>query len=423
MAPWNEVREARANRFGQVPAVVGPVTGQICNAGLASGFGTPSPDGTVTQTCPSAEGLAVTNDTGVLDVGWTHQGTSVRQPLDPAGTDVTGFDGLRFRAAVVSDSRNAARPKQDLTVVLEDATGARASVPASSGTAGLGRLGGGNVLHAVLTGVRLPLDRFVGVDLTRIRAIELRFDRTGAGRVTLADLAFTDEGTGSTSATTGPSLATPPKPACRGTASQRWACALVQLAWGRDPDPAELGSLAKGYGTADGRRRTISTVLAAPEARNQVLGRFQQAYVGEPVDPEYLDAVLSDAGRRWWDAGRIELSSSLIFLGSFTTSEQLVDALYVAYLGRPADPAGLAYWASKVRAGDGTGADRLARSLAATATHRGRLVDERYRQILGRGPDAAGRSYWIGRLAQRGGEQALVSSLLATESFRAWAVH
>ena len=47
----------------------------------------------------------------------------------------------------------------------------------------------------------------------------------------------------------------------------------------------------------------------------------------------------------------------------------------------------------------------------------------RYLQVLGRRPDPAGRTYWVGRLATDGGEQALMASLLATESFRTAATH
>ena len=46
----------------------------------------------------------------------------------PGGTDVSGYDGLRFRLAVPPDGRNDRRDRQDLTVRLTDASGARAVV-------------------------------------------------------------------------------------------------------------------------------------------------------------------------------------------------------------------------------------------------------------------------------------------------------
>src|SRR5690606_11685132 len=129
--------------------------------------------------CPSSDSTAMVNDTGVLDAGWVRQGPFVRIPLAAAGVDVTGYDGVRMRIAVPRDSRNTTRAKQDFSVVLEDADGVRASVAAAAGTNGLQRLNRGNVQHAVLNGLRLPLASFSAIDLTRVRAVELRFDRTG----------------------------------------------------------------------------------------------------------------------------------------------------------------------------------------------------------------------------------------------------
>jgi hypothetical protein len=418
---WSSLGAARRNELGQLAQLVGPSPGLVCNATEGFGWGGSS-SGVVATPCATTEGLAGTNDTGVLDVGWVQQRSFVRQPLSPAGTDVTGYDGLRLRVAVLADSRNAARARQDFSIVLEDADGARASVAASQGTNGLQRLNAGMVRHAVLNGVRIPLASFGGIDLTRVRAVELRFDRTGAGRLALSDLAFTQEGTGASGAdTVGPANVAPPKPACRGSNANRWACAVVQLLYGRDPSSSELATYARSYGTAEGRRQAISRIVNDPRARRTALDPFAQRYAQAAVDPGLVDASLSTNGRRWWQAARVDLASNLVYTSpSLSAPDQLVAAAYESFLGRPADPAGLAYWTPRVAQ---QGPAKLAANLAATATHRGRLVEARYVQILGRTPDPSGRSYWTAKLAAPGGEQALVASLLATESFRAWAVH
>lgn len=43
----------------------------------------------------------------------------------------------------------------------------------------------------ILNQVRFPLDRFGGVDLSDIRAVELQFSRTQSGVIDIADVAFT----------------------------------------------------------------------------------------------------------------------------------------------------------------------------------------------------------------------------------------
>lgn len=79
--------------------------------------------------------------------------------------------------------------------------------------------------------------------------------------------------------------------------------------------------------------------------------------------------------------------------------------LYSAFLGRPADSAGLAYWTGELD--KGVSVRTLAARFANTAEFRnGRgelsdsaFVDAMYRSILGRGADAEGRAFWLDRLA------------------------
>lgn len=420
---WATPDTYRVNAFGQLTSVDAAATGLVCNAyGRDGDLGGPRPAGVSTTPCPFSEGSAATNDTGVLDVGWVRQGAVVRQPLGAAGVDVRGFDGLRMRVAVVNDSRNSTRAKQDFTVVLEDADGARASVAASAGSNSLARINPGLVQHAVLNGVRVPLASFATVDLSRIRAVELRFDRTGAGRLSIADLAFTQEGTGAAPANTvGPTAITPSQPLCRRSNANRWACALVQAAYGRDPYQEEIAPLARGYATAEGRKRAITSVVLHPEATDLVARQFVEPYIQADIDAEWLDSVLTPAGRRTWEGAIADLTAGFAFAGATqTSSAKVVDAAYQTLLGRRADPAGLAHWTPKV---DGGTLGPLASALLRTETHRRRVVDERYLQLVGRLPDPSGRTYWVGRLATPGGEQALVASLLATESFRVAATH
>jgi len=139
------------------------------------------------------------------------------------------------------------------------------------------------------------------------------------------------------------------------------------------------------------------------------------------VDPAWIDALLSPSGRRTWEAAIVDLAAGFAFTGPTTsTAPDLVDAAYESITGRFADSGGAAYWTPKVQA---AGPRKLAASLVRTTAHRGRAVDSRYLQIVGRLPDPAGRTYWIGRLGTDGGEQALMASLLATESFRTAATH
>lgn len=419
VAPWDSASAYRDPADGQPVVRTGFASTALCNPAVEPGLlGGPVQVPLVRLPCRRSESpLRVDHDTGVLDVAWVHPGAVLRQPLAVGGTDVRGFDGLRFRVALGDDPRNAVRDAQDLTVVLEDVTGARASVLASTGSNALGRLNSGEVRRAFLGGVRLPLARFTGIDLGRVRAVELRFDQTSSGRLQLADLAFTDEGVGDA---VGPSEGPPRRPvgplACERTDATRWGCAVAHVAWGRAATDREVARLAQGYATAAGRQATARWALTRPGASTLRHQRFALEYAEADVDPSLVAAVLSDAGRARWERALVDLGAGLSFTApDLSTTREVIDALYRTLAGRPVDPAGLAHWTPGVEA---EGPTRLARELVAGAAHRRRVVADRYQAILGRAPDPMGRAYWERRVAEPDGERTLVASLLATESFR-----
>jgi hypothetical protein len=84
-----------------------------------------------------------------------------------------------------------------------------------------------------------------------------------------------------------------------------------------------------------------------------------------------------------------------------TTFSDTVNAYYLAYYGRPADPAGLAYWTSVLEKSNGdassivsafsTSAEATARFGGASASDR---ISDVYQQLFGRAPDKAGLDYW-----------------------------
>lgn len=419
---FDSAANVMTNRFGQLTVAPAASPGLVCNPFDAQEEDGSTPRGAVATTaaCPAANRLSATNDTGVLEVGWDRPSAVVREPLAPAGTDASGYDGVRFRVAVLDDSRNAARALQGLSVVLEDTAGHRRAVSAAPTGNAFVPMVASETRHAVLDGVRVPLASFTGVDLTHLRAVELRFDRTDAGLLSIADLAFTQEGTGTaTGPTAGMPAVSQPRPPCRRTPAVRWGCTLAHVAWGRDPSPDELAWLAAGYPSAAGRRRVIARVVATRSMAALHELRFGERYSGTDVTGGATAALLDAAGRAHWARGLVELASGLAYSsGQLGTAKGIVQSAYLALAGRPVDPSGLAYWTPRVDAGPVT---PLAASLVASAGHRSAVVEERYQEILGRAPDPSGRAYWMGQLAEPDGEQAMVRALFATPAFLATA--
>jgi hypothetical protein len=81
------------------------------------------------------------------------------------------------------------------------------------------------------------------------------------------------------------------------------------------------------------------------------------------------------------------------------THETFVATLYQGLLGRPAEKAGLAFWAGRLHAG--ATREQVAAGFLGSEEYRTRQVCDLYQALLYRPPEAAGLEYWLTRL--RGG--------------------
>ena len=88
-----------------------------------------------------------------------------------------------------------------------------------------------------------------------------------------------------------------------------------------------------------------------------------------------------------------------------TSSSSTVASFYLAYYGRPADPAGLAYWTAQLeQAGGNFGAiiESFSNSTESTARFGTLTPEERiaqiYSELLGREPEPAGAAYWLNQI-------------------------
>jgi hypothetical protein len=95
------------------------------------------------------------------------------------------------------------------------------------------------------------------------------------------------------------------------------------------------------------------------------------------------------------------------------TAGGLVDAVYADLLGRVPDAAGRAHWVAALGAApDAARRGRVAAGIVLSAEALTPVVDARYRTLLGRPGEPAGVAYWIG-LIQRGERVEQVIALLA----------
>lgn len=100
-----------------------------------------------------------------------------------------------------------------------------------------------------------------------------------------------------------------------------------------------------------------------------------------------------------------------------STSLEQVQALYVAYYGRPADPGGLDYWATQLDANGGD-LNAVIDAFGRSQEYVGRFgdmddaqrIETLYEQLFGRAADSEGRDYYAGVLAR--GEKSLAEIAL-----------
>jgi hypothetical protein len=196
-----------ATAQGAAVESAGFASAEVCTAGPTND----SVNRTQVNTCPATPTRSTTSQLAIAWDGPAH----LRMPLGGDAADVRSFRALTLRAGAVfgDTARNPAGVSQDFDVVLIDSAGRSAAVSAADFDHGalIPARGGasdpsGDERELLLGGVRIPLERFDGVDLAHLAAVELRM--SGRGSLQLADVAF-QEAAGP-AADTGGAAAPPP---------------------------------------------------------------------------------------------------------------------------------------------------------------------------------------------------------------------
>ena len=146
-------------------------------------------DDTAPVSCPPT-GFAQAQVAPALRVGWQTRAARLRFAPSPGPIDIHTLAAFSVSVAVTParadpDLNDDVAPRP-FTVVLVDAAGRRAAVHVPATEPAVRPW----PTLTVLGTIRIPLTRFRGVDLRRIAAVELAFDRTSRGALLLSDVAF-----------------------------------------------------------------------------------------------------------------------------------------------------------------------------------------------------------------------------------------
>jgi dienelactone hydrolase len=148
---------------------------------------------------PCAAGLQQPSYPAQLRFTWPRRGGVLRLAVPKQHGDVSAYDLLALRVAVdPTAAQNAPGKAQSFSVALVDAGGRRQAVtlpagqPALAYPIGVFRTTDGPSGHVPLGSVRVPLSSFGRIDRARVRAVEIRGDRTASGALLVANVEFAD---------------------------------------------------------------------------------------------------------------------------------------------------------------------------------------------------------------------------------------
>lgn len=171
---------------------------------------------------------------------------------------------------------------------------------------------------------------------------------------------------------------------------------------GREAGQAELNywstQLANGSMTL---ANVINVVMSSAEYQNRsAVDRLYQTYLGRSADSvglSYWSALLS-SGAITTNAIAAALIGSTEYQGNLQAS---INQLYVSFLGRNADSAGLSYWTQQVSSGNAiTATVKAAIAGSSEAVARAQsVIKQYYRTYLGREVDGGGLQSWTSKVA------------------------
>ncbi|TCB50290.1 filamentous hemagglutinin N-terminal domain-containing protein [Acinetobacter terrestris] len=178
-------------------------------------------------------------------------------------------------------------------------------------------------------------------------------------------------------------------------------------------DREQLKKLLKQINSSNNLPSAPSSAIAAPASA-------PSSGTAAPASPA---APLQDSGNSSGTVSSTNGGSSA--LG--TNQSAVIQQLYIAYFGRPADEAGLAYWTTQLssgaisqsdiinaftnaaqNSGNSSGAASSTNSgSSALGTNQSEIIDQIYQSLFARSPDEAGLAYWVTQLSSNGSTTSL----------------
>jgi len=175
--------------------IVGP---EICGGGLTL----PVCDGGLVNNQKPHRGTTTLAGLAQMKLTWSDTTQSYENDVPATNQDVSSYQALTFRSCV-NFPETTSGIDNDFTVQLIDSAGNTASQAVSSHSHALFYEPGtqaNDLPKLVFNTIRIPLNSFTSVNLSKIRHIRFKFNKSATGAVLISDLAFSNPVCGNLSA-------------------------------------------------------------------------------------------------------------------------------------------------------------------------------------------------------------------------------
>ena len=202
------------------------------------------------------------------------------------------------------------------------------------------------------------------------------------------------------------------------TRNQLFVADVYRDVLSRTVDPSGLAYWDAQLAAGLSRGQMAFEVKETFEFANRQIERLYQRYLHRAADADGLNLFSSQllAGVRI-EAISADLAGSneFFFAQGGGTNDGFLNAVYEDALGRPIDPAGLAWWTAALS----LGASRIqvAAQILGTQEYRQVFVQNAYLQLLHRQADPAGLNHWVTLLNSGGTGQLMYSGIAGSQEF------
>jgi hypothetical protein len=187
---------------------------------------------------------------------------------------------------------------------------------------------------------------------------------------------------------------------------------------GRPVDAGGLTNWVPQLNSGVPRGTVIAALDHSAEYFSTVIAPLYSRYLSRAPDTQGISFWIDQMQNHGLTDERLEadfIGSPEFYAKAGGTDKLWVDAMYLDLLGRPADPAGEAFWIGQLA--QGVQRSDAAFGFAAGLEREGQRINEDYLRYLGRAAEQAGLDFWVSQFAKGSTNEDLITGFVASDEY------